>query len=525
MNNCKYLILATFFFLGVRGEAFAQANHIVLRPAQKKIDSSADPQILISSDSATILSPQNYTVLKADSAVFEIDPLVETDSVLLLVRHSGSVVDTLGVKSSPPYRAVWRCDSLDDQDQIHLQFGYTLFCKDSMRIVSPPFPHRWTLQRNPVRTDRTYRIEETLEGEQFKVDGKLSEWNRVRTAEVGGIGRFRLLWTSAKLFFALRVEDRSVIGRDFAELHIDLHQDRAAFSGINHRSIRFGPRLRSNTFVVDLTDSGFVLCDSVNVRISREMEWKASVDSEGYTIEAVIPFCVLSDLEFPPARFGLDVSIMNYDEGSTKPEYHSWSGSGRYNRYSPGRWGTVSLSQALFPLKFTLVALGILVVIMVAFFIIQGISQRRKEEKLEAQEAKSLSPLTESLLQVVEDTLDDPQFNLSVAVRLLKRDQEEIAAALKNDLDCSFEQVLSFRRIKRAQFLMRDPELDLEVVAMKSGFENYASFAEQFAKQMRHSPEVSRQAILEELEEEAEEEEEEVQDDTSGSRNIDKDAS
>lgn len=514
--NIKSLVLVTVFLFGVVSCAFSQEKLVVLKPAQRKSDSVADPRILISSDSARVTSPRNYTVLKADSAVFEIDPLIETDSVLLLVRHSGSVVDTFGVKSSPPYRGVWRCGSVDDQDQIHLQFGYTLFYRDSLRIISPPFPHRWALMRKSVQSHRKYRIVETLEGDQFKVDGNLSEWNRVRTAEAGEIGSFKLLWTSAKLFFALRVEDSSVITQDFAELHIDLHQDRAAFSGINHRSIRFGPRLRSNSFVVDLTDSGFVLSDSVNVRISREMEWKGSVDSEGYTIEAVIPFCVLSDLEFPPARFGLDVTIMDYDEGGKKPTFHSWSGSGQYNRYSPSRWGTVTLSQALFPLKFTLVVLGILVVIMVAFFIIQSISQRRKEEKLEAQEAKALSPLTNSLLQIVEDRLDDPRFGISDAVSILKMDQEKVVAALKNDLDCSFEQVLSFRRIKRAQLFMRDPELDLETVAVKSGFENYSSFAEQFSKQMRHSPEVSRQAILEELEEDAEEEQN-VQRDSTGS--------
>lgn len=500
-------IISAVFCVGAAEQSLQDRN--VSLKSVSETDSVSGPRVLVSSDSARIIRPKRYAVLKGDSVVFEIEPLVETDSVLLRVSHSEDRVDTLGVKTSPPYRVVWRCDSVKDQDQIHLQFGYTLYCNDSLHVISTPMPHSWVLNKGAPGSTHKYSIRETRESDSFKIDGVLHEWNRATTAEVGKLGSFKLLWTSAKLYFAIRVEDNSVETGDFVELHLDLHQDRAAFSGINHRSIRFAPQSRSNSFVVDLTDSGFVLSDSVNVRISREMEWKALVDSTGYTVEASIPFCVISDLEFPPREFGLDVTIMDVDQGRKKPVYASWAGTGQYNRYSPSRWGTGVLTQAYFPLKLTLLIIGAVCLLMVGYFIVQGIVQRRKEEMLEAQEAKALSPLTESVLETIENRLEEPQLKESDVASDLSETTEAVAAALKTDLDCTFDQVLSFRRIKRAQSHMRDPELELKDVALKSGFSDYDSFAAHFEKQMRTSPQVSREAILEEIREEQEEEEEE----------------
>ena len=505
-KSLQKLLLTAAFILCQISSAFA-VELIILTG---RSDSAAVVSIvrrITTADSARIISPPVLSVLTADSVTYEIEPAKKADSVALWVHHSQRAAETLGVFTSPPYKTVWRNGRVADQDQIHLQFGYTLYCSDTLIITSPPLPHRWVLERGKKKlSKKSYLIKETLNADNFPIDCDLLKWKDVKGGQIGDIANFKLLWSKHKLFFIAQVKTNSVTRDDFVELHIDLYRGRSSFSGINHRSIRFNPRSRSNSFVVDLDDGSFTLNDSVNVLIAREMEWNKVINSSGYIIEAMIPFVALSDKEFPPVKFGFDVSVMSTGEAGNKV-FYSWSGADQFSRYSPKNWGTARLSQAWFALKAAFLSLMAIIIFTLVLVVLHTVLNRRNTGQYEKEEACGFSPLTEAVINCIEEHLSDEKFCMENLLKIIERTEEEVANAIKQDLDCDFEQLLAFRRIKRSQRLMRDPDLDIEKISAMSGFCSAEQFTKQYMIQMKVDPQISRGALLKQIMEEAEEEE------------------
>jgi len=477
-----------------------------------RADSAAAAQVsrlrrIVSADSARIISPSVRSVLTADSVVYEIETAKKTDSVVLWVHHSEETAETLGVFTSPPYKAVWKKERTGNRDQIHLQFGYTLYCSDTLVITSPPKPHRWVLEhRKSKPSKKSYRIKETVQADNFPIDCDLLKWKKIRSGQIGDHANFKLLWSKHKLFFIAEVKIDTVTRDDFVELHIDLYHDRASFSGINHRSIRFNPRSRSNSFVVDLDDGSFKLNDSVNVLISSEMEWKHIINESGYIIEAMIPFFALSDKEFPPAKFGLDVSVMRADKSGNKI-FNSWAGANQFSRYSPKNWGTAKLSQAWLALKAAFLSIIAIIFITLILSVLQVVLHKRKANQYEKEDMAGFSPLTESVICCIEEHLSDENFCMNDLLKAMEKTEEEIVSSIKQDLDCDFERLLLFRRIKRSQRLMRNSDLDIEQISLMSGFGSAEKFTEQYIIQMKVDPKISREAVLKQIMEETQEEE------------------
>jgi len=460
---------------------------------------------VVAADSARIISPPVRSVLTSDSVVYEIELTGKADSAALWVHHSHRIAETLGVFTSPPYKAVWRNSHVKNQDQIHLQFGYTLYHSDSLIITSPPLPHRWALERGKSRpSKKSYMIRETLKADSFPIDGDLSKWKKIKGGQIGDIAHFKLLWSKFKLFFIAEVKTDSVTRDDFIELHLDLYRDRASFSGINHRTIRFNPRSRSNSFVVDLDDGSFTLNDSVNVLIAREMEWTRVIKPDGYIIEAMIPFVALSDKEFPPAKFGFDVSVMSMDK-TGKMVFHSWSGADQFSRYTPKNWGTARIRQAWFALKATFLSIIALIIFTLILVALHTISHKRKAGQYEKEEADGFSPFTEAIINCIEEHLSNEKFCMNDLLKIAGGTEEEAVNNIKQDFDCDFKQLLLFRRIKHSQRLMGNPDLDMENIAVMSGFCSVEQFTEQYMLQMRVDPQISRAALLKQIMEETEE--------------------
>ncbi|MCL2689347.1 MAG: hypothetical protein FWE57_05820 [Chitinispirillia bacterium] len=486
---------------------------IILRGRADNADSAAAVSLIrkiTTADSARIISPAVHSVLTADSVVYSIEMTNKNsaDSVALWVHHSQkAAADTLGVFTSPPYKTVWRTGHIADQDQIHLQFGYTLYYSDTLIITSPPQPHRWVFERGEKdASKKSYQIKEALDADRFPIDCDLSKWKNVKGEQIGDIANFKLMWSKFKLFFIAEVKTDSVMRDDFIELHLDLYRDRASFSGINHRSIRFGPRSRSFSFVADLNDGSFMVNDSVNALIAKEMEWKHVINENGYIIEVMIPFIALSDKEFPPSRFGLDVSVMSTDKYG-KRVFHSWAGADQFSRYSPKNWGTGRIRQAWFALKAVFLSLLALTIITLVLAALHTVLHKRKMGQYDKEEACGNSSLTDTIIDCIEKHLSDKKFCMEDLLKTVEPTKEEIVNAIKQDYDCDFERLLLLRRIKCSQRLMRNPDLDIEKISAMSGFRSIEQFSQQYTMQMKVDPKISRDAVLKQIMEEIEEDE------------------
>jgi AraC-like DNA-binding protein len=488
--------------------------------AQADVTPEQPPRLkTVTADSAKIISPTPRSVLSDCPVVYEIEPMLPVDSALLFVRHSQGRIDTLAILSSPPYRATWNCASVPDQDQTHLQFGYVLYRGDSLAVVSPPLPHRWALFRGKQAAQmRSYRIKQlTTASDDFNVDCDTSKWSGVEGAGIVGGNTettFKLLWTGAKLYFIALVRDNSVSGGDFVELHLDMHRDQAAFPGINHRSIRFSPRGRSAFFVGEFKDGKYVQSDSLTRLFKDEAEWKAFVNSDGYVVEAAIPFSILSDFDFPPSKIGFDVSVM--DVNGQEESFYSWAGAERFTRYSPSRWGTARINDAAPALKYVLIlALSISAFAIIGFVIYLVFSHRQESIELKA-ETKGVSPLTESVVEQIDKQLSNTELRISDIAKSVNIPAEKIVVALMNDLGCTFEQQLTYKRLKRSQKLMREPEITIEEIAKRCGFADVDTYRKSYAAQMKVDPEVSRKAMQERIREDMEAEREDDDDDDEG---------
>jgi AraC-like DNA-binding protein len=516
---------------------------IVLRARQMADSAAADtssaPQITrITADSARIIQPQIRAVIAESSIAYEIEPLLPADSVTLFARHSQTLADTLGTFASPPFRAEWDNSALSNQDQFHLQFGYIIYASGGAVITSPATPHRHMLDRGMRPSKKKYHIRQLTAPGKFKPDCDLSKWRDVKGADAGDIARFKLAWTGARLHFIIQVRDSSVTAGDFAELHLDMKRDRAQFAGIDHRSVRFGPRSGSQSFIVELNDSGFVYSDSINSLIKDETEWQTVTTPDGYIIEAAIPFALLFGIGFPPARIGFDVSVMNVDRVAARAEvdadadasgagvagavfgkaenvssFYSWSGAERFARYSPRGWGTARISQAALAIKATLIFVLIAVCAAPLFFILQMIASKRAKNQYDPGDGVVSSPLTDKVIERVEEKLADAGFGLADVLKSAGASEAEVSAAIRKDLDCTFEQLLAFRRIKRSQGLMRNPDIGIEEIAKMCGFASADNYKEMYVAQMNIDPEVGRAALLAKLKEEEEAEEDEDDED------------
>jgi AraC-like DNA-binding protein len=473
---------------------------------------------VVTADSARVISPPLRSVISGCPAVYEIEPALPVDSALLFVRHSRERIDTLAVVTSPPYRAAWNCAGVPDQDQTHLQFGYVLYRGDSMTITSPPLPHRWALSRGKQAAQlRSYRIKQLTAVDDFKIDCDTLKWSGVESAAIVGgntEATFKLLWTGAKLYFIANVRDKSVSSGDFVELHLDIRRDRSIFPGINHRSLRFSPQGRSMFFVGEFANGKYARSDSVTQSLKDESEWKASVNSDGYVVEAALPFPILSDLDFPPPKIGFDVSVM--DVNGQEETFYSWAGAERFTRYSPSRWGTARIKDAVPALKYVLIfALFISGFALIGFVIYLFFSHRQEAKEIKTETAGA-SPLTESVVEQIEKQLSNANVGINDISKSINVPAEKVAAALMNDLGCTFEQQLTYKRIKHSQKLMRNPDITMEEIAARCGFADVDAYRKSYAAQMKVAPEVSRKAMLERIREDMEAEKDDDDDDDGG---------
>jgi AraC-like DNA-binding protein len=499
-------------------------------------DSSAPRPRRIVADSARIIAPEIRTVITADTVSYEIEPRLPVDSVTLIVYHSQDLADTLGVISSPPFRAVWNCASVQSQDQTNLQFGYILYCPYGLTIISPPKPHRWALDRGIKPSKKVYHIKQRLRAGEFEINGDMSKWSDVKGADIENVAHFKLQWIGAKLYFIVQVRDSSITFGDFVELHFDTNRERGHFSGVNQRSMRFSPRSGRHSFTVELTDSGFALADSINAPIKEETEWSVATDTAGYTIEASIPLALLFGLGFPPAKVGFDVSVMNVDRVVANPRskqsnidsagddinsggiafgkietvtsFYSWSGASRFSKFSPRGWGTARISQAVPMLNFMMIFVIAASCLTPIFFIVNLILSRRGKNDCDPEDAFDLDPLMETITECVDNRLHDANFGIKDVLKSTNTTEDEIISLIKRNLDCTFDQLLSFRRIKRSQVLMKDESLAIDDISGRCGFKNVDEYREKFKERMNVDPEVSREALLERIREDKAAEEE-----------------
>jgi AraC-like DNA-binding protein len=523
------LFFCCLAFCGVFGRAFAGSTqaapqiafspNLIILTRQQPADSAAAglrPKA-ITADSAAFASPPARAAISGGAVTCEVLPRMPVDSVMLLVRHSQTVTDTLGVVKDPPYRLDWNCASVPDQDQTHLQFGYVLYCGDSLIVNAPPLPHRWSLDRGKrAASKKSYLIgRQNIAFGEFEVDGGLSKWKGIKGADIGGGAYFKMAWAGAALRFIARVPDSSITAQDFVELHIDMRRDRAQFPGINHRSIRFSPRTRAITFVGEFVDGAYARSDSAAMLIADEMDWKAALDSAGYTVEAAIPFAVLSDLTVIPPAIGVDVSVMNVDTATSTANngdggidntatpsatsFHSWSGAERFTRYSPKNWGTANIEIASLAIRLAMIALMIFMgIALIAVFVYLFLSHSQEEKQLRLEvKAEENSPITDAIVDCVDRRLSDAGFGIGDVLKEIDKTEEEVNGALTRDMDCTFEQLLTFRRIKRSQRLMRSEELSVEKIAALCGFADVSTYKEQYKSRMNVDPEISRAAMLE----------------------------
>ncbi len=451
------------------------------------MDSSISVAKKIISDSARIITPAVRTNVGNTPFDIEVVPLTKVDSVQLFVRHSAGLIDTIGIVAHAPYRFNYQCSNIPDQDQIHFQFGYTLFRDSGETIVSPPLPHRWMVRRGNWKSHGVFHAHQITKPENIIIDGNLDDWKRVRKNRLGRYGYAKMVWTIGKVYFAAHIQDTSIGTGDFMELHFDMYNDKSDFAGKNHRSIRFGPKIRSICFTVELNDSGFTSADSSTLLIKENMEYRTSIKTDGYVIEAAIPFFTLSDLMYPSMVSGFDITINDADSGND--QFYSWGGNrDQYCRYSPARWGTLKLHQAMASLHLTMI-IGALFFGIVILGIIGWLLYRHyNDSKIEEVEERHCSEMMESVLTCIRGNLSDTDFTIDKLSEITGFDKNQIESTLETEAKCSFDYLILKERIALSKKLLSKEVFVIDEIVKMTGFKDQKIFEGTFYEMTKTTP-------------------------------------
>ncbi|MFW6254581.1 MAG: helix-turn-helix domain-containing protein [Chitinivibrionales bacterium] len=469
--------------------------------------------VIITADSAKIISPPALDVLDSSETVYEISPICPLDSAILLVHYFPSRIETLAILENPPYRTHWNYKHIPDQDQTQLQFGYVLYHSRGKIIKSPPLPHRWVIDRDRSISTKTFICHELPVDDSIVVDGLFDDWpDRAAGLRIGSHAQLRTTWTSAYFYAAIMVSDTAVTTGDRVELMFDMLQQKGSFAGIEQRIFSVGPRQRRFTWAVRLQDSASVQVDSILVRTGNEMEWRARETENGYAIEVKIPFVILADIEFPPPEFGFDAAVVDVS-GDSRDEssrtISTWTKTHPASRHNPSHWGTVKLRQTWLPLKAILAGLVIVIFSIIAgmlWLIFYKISKDREEIR---QDQKEISPISKTVLSDIQNNLSDSDYTLQTALKNLSIDKPALIRSIREDFGCDFLALLNNQRIRHARILLRDSDDKLDSICHTCGFSSENEFSRVFKQYAGVTPEIYRENKLadkcEEEEEEADE--------------------
>ncbi len=514
-----YLMLIVVFVLPFRGRhnaTFCQETQSDIpamtflnrAPDSLAYDTFSRSRRLISRDSARIISPVHKSILNDDSVIYTIEPLCPVTGVVLYVSYYPSETDTLAYCSHPPYRTVWHTASLPDQDQLHCQFGYILYHAGGDTIISPPLPHHWIIDRITRTSRRRYVCKQAPPEKEFAIDGILDEWKRIRRHHFPDGGGFRCVWTPADFFLAVEVYEPIVSPQDRIEVCFDVTRSRTRFFGINHRIISFGPRSRSFCWAVDVTDTGTTQVDSMIIRFDEEMTWRSRLTDFGYIIEARIPFCILSDLEFPPKRIGFDIAVIDKNDRTQKePAVYVWSGTEPAGRHNPAEWGTLVLRQIFLPLKVLLGISLVLVSMLITAMVFLILYRKRKDYYYETRANKELSPRLREIISIIENNSARTDLSTERVAGLAGSSPAEIETLFRQELSTSCEKHIVYLRIKKAKKLLLETEMRIEEIAKETGFIAAEPFVGEFTAQAGVPPEKWRENRRADLMDEDDEEE------------------
>lgn len=418
-------------------------------------------------DSAKIHSPVNGSL----SGIFRytISPQCSVNAVDLWVRHSNRQIDTLKSHiNKAPYSITVNLDSLSDHDQTNLQFGYTLFHTNGDTIVSSPTPHRWIINRVQHRSTSELICEEVRDTSEITVDGDLSEWAEFKKNAFTEDSYFKIVWSSSDLYLAFHVVDSHITTNDFVEVALDLKEERSDFFSIEQRILSYSPKTRSFCWAIDLDKKGIMLSDSVYFRFDDEGEWKRNVQSWGYTIEARIPFAILTSLSFPSPYGGFDAVLHDYTD-SSKSDFYIWSNNTPFARYTPSEWGRIHFQQDYTPFKIFLFILLLFLIILLFGLIWHHVFHRVKQHSEEEKLIKPRSPAMQSIHESIEKHWKESDFTIKQVSAHCNIKENKIIQVLKEESNQTFDAYLLHFRVRAIKNFW-ETKSNLDKIVIQNGF-------------------------------------------------------
>jgi AraC-like DNA-binding protein len=237
-----------------------------------------------------------------------------------------------------------------------------------------------------------------------------------------------------------------------------------------------------------LDDSGFVPADSIMMLVKENMEYRTAINDDGYVIEAAIPFFALSDLMYPSMVSGFDITIID-DCGDTDRKFYSWGRNrDEYCRYSPSRWGTLKLHQAMAPLHLTML-IGALFFGFVILGIIGWLLYRHfKDSKIEEVEDRQYSETMDTILACIRRHLSDTEISIDTLSERTGFEKNCIVTTIENEAKCSTEYLILKERIALSKKLLSKEMLAIDEIIKIAGFKDQQTFEITFLDMTKTTP-------------------------------------
>ncbi|MBN1290831.1 MAG: helix-turn-helix domain-containing protein [Candidatus Latescibacteria bacterium] len=477
--------------------------------------------------SYTWLHPQQYSIITTNTIRLSVDAHDDengsgVNKVIFFAQyydsHATVPKQIIGEVDNYPYEFVWKCSQIPDQNLGKL----SVFChvydnagnisiipkgKDSER--GPEF----VLDRNPQWNESkiiSYNLNKDI-----IIDGSLAEWapkdSVVFTNNDNKITVYSA-WNKEKVFFGIKVDDRSVIStfgpesenidtmsnQDDIELWIDTNHDHYEIFTVPDIAFLMSPAgmIYKHTYNIDKefpweND----LAPSVDFKATVTGTLNISDDEdECYIFELAIPWSELGYTDGKTINMGLEIWNNDKDFCDGTYFYSAWTTTAS-NLKNPSEWGNIVFICETRLISMTTLALFITFSSIVCVFIFLKI-KRGKEPEAEDDNLHIFEKENIKKARIyIEEHLSEERLSRKEVSAVIGLTPSYFGKLFKKETGLTFSEFVTNLRINKAKIFLSESNKNISEIAFSVGFKSLSHFGYVFKHIVKKSPKEYRHSV------------------------------
>ncbi|MHB9030102.1 MAG: helix-turn-helix domain-containing protein [Candidatus Latescibacterota bacterium] len=418
----------------------------------------------------------------------------------------------IGETDRQPYEIIWDCSRIPDQNMHKLLFSCDVLDRagniTNRDINNHDCYSGLVLDRNP--SFRTSRLQTTPARRKIVLDGILQEWTEcdsIRFANNDNRITVYSLWDKQFLYFAARIEDRSIISfhrqetddisgmpiEDVLEIYLDTKHTHSEMCVFPDRHFLFSPAGKAYE-VLYFRDS--FPNTEVNTRpdIQAKMQVRGTVNRDqdvdsSCTVEIALSWKNLGVYPEDGKTIGMEIWNADRDFCIGGHSYAGWTTTAS-NLKNPSEWGDLVITGPKDRFHPAMIFLPITFFGVVA---LTGALYTLRKRSQRAAMRKNTLPVTESghikkAYEFIADHYADDSLTREMAASHIGLDPSYFGKLFKKETGTHFTDYLVNYRIEKAQSMLMNTRKSISEITFAVGFNSQSYFGYVFKKKVGLSP-------------------------------------